>query len=65
MDGTRVLHETVSRYPNAKRALLTAYSDIDAAIAVINESHIDYYLLKPWDPPEEKLYPVLTDLLED
>ncbi len=65
MDGTRVLHETISRYPSAKRALLTAYSDIDAAIAAINESHIDYYLLKPWDPPEEKLYPVLTDLLED
>lgn len=65
MDGTRVLHETISRYPNAKRALLTAYSDIDAAIAAINESHIDYYLLKPWDPPEEKLYPVLTDLLDD
>ncbi|MEM1311710.1 MAG: FAD-dependent oxidoreductase, partial [Cyanobacteria bacterium P01_H01_bin.153] len=49
----------------AKRALLTAYADTDAAIGAINQAQLDYYLLKPWDPPEEKLYPVLDDLLQD
>jgi thioredoxin reductase (NADPH) len=52
-------------YPDAKRVLLTAYADTDAAIAAINEAGINHYLLKPWDPPEENLYPVLDDLLED
>ena len=52
-------------FPDAKRALLTAYADTDAAIGAINQSRIHYYLLKPWDPPEERLYPVLDDLLDD
>ena len=49
--------------PDAKRVLLTAYADTSAAIAAINEVALDYYLLKPWDPPEEQLFPVLEDLL--
>ena len=49
--------------PDAKRVLLTAYADTTAAIAAINEVSLDYYLLKPWDPPEDKLFPVLEDLL--
>src|SRR5690606_30251016 len=53
------------RYPDACRVLLTAYADTQAAIAAINEAGINYYLLKPWDPPEEKLYPVLDDLLTE
>ena len=52
-------------FPNAKRVLLTAYADTDAAIRAINDAKIHHYLLKPWDPPEEHLYPVLDDLLED
>ena len=52
-------------FPKAKRALLTAYADTDAAIAAINQAQIDYYLQKPWDPPEERLYPTLEDLLGD
>ena len=52
-------------FPQAKRALLTAYADTNAAIAAINTAKVHYYLLKPWDPPEEKLYPVLDDLLDD
>ncbi len=52
-------------FPQAKRALLTAYADTNAAIAAINTAKVHYYLLKPWDPPEERLYPVLDDLLED
>ena len=51
-------------YPDAKRVLLTAYADTEAAIRAINSAKIHYYLNKPWDPPEEKLYPVLDDLLE-
>jgi len=65
MDGTTLLRESIQRFPKSKRALLTAYSDIDAAISAINESDIDYYLMKPWDPPEEKLFPVLDDMLLD
>lgn len=65
MDGVTFLTEARERFPDAKRALLTAYADTEAAIAAINESQVDYYLLKPWDPPEERLYPVLDDLLED
>ena len=49
----------------ARRVLLTAYSDIDAAVRAINEAHVDYYLSKPWDPPEESLFPVIDDLLQD
>lgn len=65
MEGVDFLCRTTSIFPNAKRVLLTAYADTDAAIKAINEVKLDYYLTKPWDPPEEKLYPILTDLLED
>lgn len=63
--GIDVLRETLETYPNAKRALLTAYADTEAAIQAINDVGLDHYILKPWDPPEDKLYPVLDDLLED
>ena len=65
MSGLDVLGESMQLFPQAKRALLTAYADTNAAIAAINTTKVHYYLLKPWDPPEEKLYPVLDDLLED
>jgi thioredoxin reductase (NADPH) len=65
MSGVEFLERAVEIYPDAKRVLLTAYADTDAAIRAINQVHIDHYLLKPWDPPEDKLYPVLTDLLDD
>ena len=52
-------------FPNARRALLTAYADTDAAIAAINRSQVDYYLQKPWDPPAQHLYPVVEELLDD
>lgn len=65
MLGVEFLEKAKAFYPEAKRILLTAYSDTDAAIRAINEVQLDYYLLKPWDPPEEKLYPVLNDQLED
>ncbi len=65
MDGTRFLKEARTLYPQAKRILLTAYSDIDAAVQAINEVGLDYYLTKPWDPPTEKLYPILDDHLAD
>jgi thioredoxin reductase (NADPH) len=65
MSGLEVLGQSMALFPQAKRALLTAYADTNAAIAAINTAKVHYYLLKPWDPPEEKLYPVLDDLLED
>jgi thioredoxin reductase (NADPH) len=65
MSGTEFLAEAMQVYPQAKRVLLTAYADTQAAIASINEVGLDYYLMKPWHPPEEKLYPVLDELLED
>lgn len=65
MIGVDFLEKAKEYFPNAKRVLLTAYSDTDAAIKAINEVQLDYYLLKPWDPPEEKLYPVLDDLLDE
>ncbi|MDQ3255634.1 MAG: FAD-dependent oxidoreductase, partial [Acidobacteriota bacterium] len=65
MSGVEFLEQAITLYPNAKRVLLTAYADTDAAIAAINEAGINHYLLKPWHPPEENLYPVLDDLLED
>lgn len=65
MSGVEFLEQALEVYPNAKRALLTAYADTDAAIRAINTTRIDYYLLKPWDPPQERLYPVLDDLLDD
>ena len=63
MAGTDFLVQARTIVPDAKRVLLTAYADTSAAIAAINEVALDYYLLKPWDPPEEKLFPVLEDLL--
>ena len=65
MNGVAFLAEAMKLFPEAKRALLTAYADTDAAIRAINEVRIHHYLLKPWDPPESNLYPVLDDLLED
>jgi thioredoxin reductase (NADPH) len=65
LSGVEFLEQAIALYPDAKRVLLTAYADTDAAIAAINEAGINHYLLKPWDPPEENLYPVLDDLLED
>jgi thioredoxin reductase (NADPH) len=63
MAGTEYLVEARKLAPDAKRVLLTAYADTEAAIAAINEVALDYYLLKPWDPPEEQLFPVVEDLL--
>lgn len=65
MTGVEFLERALKIYPKAKRVLLTAYADTDAAIKAINAVRIDYYLIKPWDPPEQNLYPFLTDLLED
>lgn len=64
MLGVEVLARSREWYPLARRVLLTAYSDIDAAVRAINEAHLDHYLSKPWDPPEERLYPVVDDLLD-
>jgi thioredoxin reductase (NADPH) len=64
MSGVEFLGKAMEIYPDAKRALLTAYADTEAAIQAINTAKINYYLTKPWDPPEERLYPVLNDLLE-
>jgi len=65
MTGVEFLERSHEFYPEARRVLLTAYADTEAAIRAINTAHIHYYLNKPWDPPEEKLYPVLADQLED
>jgi len=65
MAGVEFLERARELYPEARRVLLTAYADTEVAIRAINTARIHYYLTKPWDPPEEKLYPVLTDLLED
>ncbi len=65
MDGVSFLEEAIKIFPDTKRVLLTAYADTDAAIAAINLAHIHQYLLKPWDPPEVNLYPMLDDLLAD
>jgi thioredoxin reductase (NADPH) len=65
MSGVEFLEKALDLYPNAKRALLTAYADTDAAIRAINSVQIDHYLMKPWDPPEERLYGVVDDLLDD
>jgi thioredoxin reductase (NADPH) len=64
LQGTDVLAQSREAYPIARRVLLTAYSDIDAAIKAINVAHLDHYLSKPWDPPEECLFPVIDDLLD-
>jgi thioredoxin reductase (NADPH) len=65
MDGVAFLQEGMRIFPEAKRALLTAYADTNAAISAINEANINYFFLKPWDPPTEHLYPQLDDLLDD
>jgi thioredoxin reductase (NADPH) len=65
MTGVEFLEKAVEVFPEAKRDLLTAYADTDAAIRAINEVGLDYYLQKPWDPPEEHLYPILDDQLEE
>ncbi|MBD2435887.1 FAD-dependent oxidoreductase [Nostoc sp. FACHB-110] len=65
MSGIQFLEQAMQVFPSAKRVLLTAYADTDAAISAINTAKIDYYLLKPWEPPQDLLYPVLNDLLED
>jgi thioredoxin reductase (NADPH) len=65
LTGVDFLERAREIYPDARRVLLTAYADTEAAIRAINSARIHYYLNKPWDPPEEKLYPVLTDLLDD
>ncbi len=65
MNGSKLLKEARDLYPKAKRILLITYTDTRAAIQAINTARIDYYLMKPWDPPEERLYPVLNDLLTD
>ena len=65
MTGVEFISRAIEIYPDARRVLLTAYADTDAAIQAINQAKIHHYLLKPWDPPEEHLYPVLDDLLED
>ena len=64
MNGVDFLEEAMDLVPQARRALLTAYADTNAAIAAINVVDVDHYLLKPWEPPEEKLYPVVDELLE-
>ncbi len=65
MNGVEFLERAQEMYPDARRVLLTAYADTEAAIGAINRADVHYYLLKPWDPPEERLYPVIDDLLED
>jgi thioredoxin reductase (NADPH) len=65
MSGVEFLTKARVVYPAAKRVLLTAYADTEAAMQAINQVKLDYYLMKPWSPPEEMLYPVLDDLLRD
>jgi thioredoxin reductase (NADPH) len=65
MTGVAFLEQAMEVFPDAKRVLLTAYADTEAAIRSINKAKIDYYLMKPWDPPQEILYPILDDLLDD
>ncbi len=64
MNGIEFLEQAMDLFPRARRALLTAYADTDAAIAAINVVDVDHYLLKPWEPPEEKLYPVVDEMLD-
>ena len=65
MNGIEFLTQAIRNHPAAKRVLLTAYADTDAAIRAINEIKLNHYLMKPWDPPEEHFYPVLDGLLDD
>src|ERR671936_1678740 len=64
MNGIEFLEDAMDLFPRARRALLTAYADTDAAIQAINLVDVDHYLLKPWEPPEEKLYPIVDSLIE-
>jgi thioredoxin reductase (NADPH) len=64
MTGVEFLAQAIKLYPDARKVLLTAYADTSAAIQAINQIHLDNYLMKPWDPPEDNLYPVLHDLLD-
>ena len=63
MTGVELLEKAIELFPDSKRALLTAYADTEAAIKAINEVRLDHYLMKPWQPPEQNLYPALNDLL--
>ena len=65
MTGVQFLEQAALLFPEARKVLLTAYADTEAAIGAINKVGLDYYLMKPWDPPEEHLYPVLDGLLEE
>jgi thioredoxin reductase (NADPH) len=65
MNGIETLLEAIKLYPDAKRVLLTAYADTEAAIKAINDVQLNHYLLKPWHPPEEHLFPIVDDLLDD
>lgn len=65
LTGVELLAAARTIYPDAKGALLTAYADIDAAIRAINDARVDYYLMKPWDPPEDRLYPAMDELLDE
>ena len=65
LNGVEFLAKARAIFPQAKKVLLTAYSDTEAAIAAINQVRLDYYFMKPWDPPEERLYPVLDELLAE
>jgi thioredoxin reductase (NADPH) len=65
LNGVDLLEQSIPLFPDAKRVLLTAYADTEAAIGAINRADLDHYILKPWDPPEERLFPILDDLLED
>lgn len=65
ISGVEFMKQAIELFPDAKRVLLTAYADTEAAIRAINEASVNHYLLKPWDPPEQNLYPVLDDLLDD
>jgi len=65
MTGIELLTQARTLTPDARAVLVTAYADTEAAIAAINEVHLDHYVLKPWDPPEERLYPILDELLDD
>ena len=65
MSGTEFLRQAMQFYPEARKVLLTAYADTEAAITSINEIGLNHYLMKPWDPPDLQLYPVLDDLLDD
>jgi thioredoxin reductase (NADPH) len=65
MTGLEFLAEAMTLFPNARRVLLTAYADTQAAIRAINDVRLDHYLSKPWEPPEERLFPIVRDLLDD